>query len=46
MRDMLARVRSWDTDNAQWLPDADAVFIILDEIFSSAKAKTGRIGRR
>jgi predicted dehydrogenase len=37
MRDMLARVRAWDTDNAQWLADAEAVFVILDDVFRTAK---------
>ena len=38
MARMLARVRSWDIDNEQWLDDANAVTTILDRIFSSAQA--------
>ena len=37
MRGMLARVRAWDTGNAQRLADAEAVFVILDDIFRATK---------
>jgi hypothetical protein len=35
---MLARVRAWDTNNARWLANTEAVFVVLDEIFRQAKA--------
>jgi predicted dehydrogenase len=38
MAEMLARVRSNDIANDQWLRDLDAVTTILDDIFTSARA--------
>jgi predicted dehydrogenase len=38
MAEMLNRVRAWDTDNARWLAETEAVFVILDEVFRQAKA--------
>jgi hypothetical protein len=37
MEEMLRRVRTWDTDNDRWLADSEAVFVILDEIFRTAR---------
>ena len=38
MRDMLDRVRRWDTDNAVWMAAAEGVVAVLDAIFASASA--------
>jgi predicted dehydrogenase len=37
MAAMLERVRAWDTDNTQWLSDAETVIHVLDRIFSSSR---------
>lgn len=35
MRQMLDRIRRWDTDNYQWMFDAETVISILTDIFAS-----------
>jgi predicted dehydrogenase len=34
---MLARVRTWDTDNDRWIAEADAVLSIMDAIYESQR---------
>jgi hypothetical protein len=37
MKELLARVRNWDTSPLPWLDEAQAVVTVLDAIFRSAR---------
>lgn len=38
IRHMLKRVRTWDTDNAVWLQEAEGVITVLDAFYRSAQS--------